>query len=169
MLRLSDLPARSSEIFLARVAALGLSPALWEPAGVVASGWDREPPNSFHGEGVGWSKGTFFYRSDAEMHGFAHEVGHAAQLSPEAWAELDVRDPRTSEDVALLIQVEICRGIPGLGTGRMLSEMADADYCFMGLRADEVDAEEWWWEVVPRTMQDEHAAVMAVATRWRAA
>lgn len=168
MLRFSDLPARSRDTFLARVVALGLNPTLWEPpAGVY--GWDGEPPNSFHGEGVGWSKGTFFYRADAEMHGFAHEVGHAAQLSPEAWAALDDRDPRTSEDVALLVQVEICRGIPGLGTGRMLSEMTQAGYCFTGLRIQDVDAAEWWREVVPRTMQDEHAAALVVAARWRTA
>jgi hypothetical protein len=159
MIRLSDLSGKARTELLRRVAALGLCPKLWPGM--------SEPPNSFHREGVGWHAGEFLYRADAQVHGLAHEVGHVSQLTPKAWAALDREDPRTSEDVALIVQVELCRGIAGLGAFRMLREMQDMGYSFTGYRS-EVGALQWWRRTVPHAMYDELTVAETIAALWAA-
>lgn len=174
MLRLNDLSPISRGKLLARIAALGLNPVQWLDFGEL--GYDRlrrrEPPNSFHNEGVGWCAGTLLYREDAELHGLAHEVGHLAQLDPEEWRALAVSEINSDEDVALVFQVELARGIPGLGVRRMLQEMVDADYSLSGLGNEgftAVSTAYWWRVVVPREFRHAQQLVLRIAARWRGA
>lgn len=138
-------------MILARIADLGLQPMLWpgwlgdEELAEEPTSFPRdEPPNSFHGEGVGWCAGTLFYREDCKVHGLLHEVGHLAQLSPEEWRALSTAHVDTSEDVALIFQVEICRGVAEMGIGEMLRQMTSEDYAFNGRRIDDCSASYWW-------------------------
>lgn len=163
-----DLPPHSLGELLDRVRCCGI-----EPVETVL----EEPPGDFHGERVGFDRGTLYWHMDSPVHGFCHEAGHALLLpSREEWAAVagsfgdDGRMPclpgdiPTDEDAVLVIQCEMARGLEGAGVKRMLRDMDEAAYQFNSKAADHpyfnVLAATWW-----RQLEDEERRV---PTPWSA-
>lgn len=163
-IRLHDLPRLGRDKLLSRISALELNPMPWLGS---KDGRLKQPPNTFHGEGIGWCKGVLLLRFDCEVHGLCHEVGHLAQLKPEEWTALDNAHVATSENVSLLIQVELARDVDGLRVGGMLTEMEDLDYVLYGKRDTAVTAAHWW-SINRDTMWDSWLEADRITERWQA-
>lgn len=94
--------------------------------------------------GCWFRRGTLHWeatRTDVDT--FAHEACHAIQLSPAERRTWDCREIPTSEDLTMPLQVELLRGIPGLGIGRALAYMQDVGYSFDC--DDQVENAMHWW------------------------
>lgn len=105
----------------------------------------------FHLEGVYLRRGTLYWHDDSPVHGFCHEAGHAMLLTPQerqAWEEDEIP---TDEDVVMVLEVELQRGIQGRGVGRALADMDTVGYVFLSdhksqswRSSSEVSAQTWW-------------------------
>ena len=166
-LLLSDLPATGRLELLRRIEALGLQPLPWYGTTLPDADFYNDPPNSFHGEGIGWCKGTLLYREDCVIHSLGHEVGHLANLSIKRWRGLRSEDPGTSENVAMVVQVLLAKEIDGLGVDLMLEEMEMADYAFTRWFEGDISGKQWWESGPDRNMKRAWKKALEIERRWQ--
>jgi len=121
---LRDLTARQCDRLIARVETTGLSTRCLDP--------QESLPYDYLSEGVCLYRGELLWAWDgicpATLDAFCHEAGHALQLEAAERAEWEYEDIRTDESLAMAVQVELQRGIRGLGMVRAVDVMQAIDY-----------------------------------------
>lgn len=103
--------------------------------------------DGFHGDGVAFRRGTLYYHPMSAVDTVTHEACHVMLLPAADRSAWEAPSIETSEDLVMPMQVELARGIPGLGVAWALRQLEEIDYSFGWCRGGEVEctsARCWW-------------------------